>query len=90
MRRFLCKSRGKSVKDYIARVVEINSILTEFPPVNSTTPATMLTDNKLLDRLEFGIPLKLQTHMVMHGFDPQNGMMKEFSDFCKHIEHAMK
>ena len=90
MRRFLRKPCGMSVKDYIASVVEINSYLTDFPPVNVTTPGTMLTDNKLLDLLEFGIPVKWQKHMVMHRFNPENGIIQGFSKFCKRLENAME
>ena len=50
----------------------------------------MVTDNKLLYLLDFGVPIKWQKHTVMHGFDPQNGTIKEFSDFCERLEHAME
>ena len=51
MRWFLCKPLIMSVKDYIARVVEINSYLTDFPPINATKAATMLSESKLVDLL---------------------------------------
>ena len=54
------------------------------------TSATMLTDNELLDLIEFSIPVKWQKYMVMHGFDPQNGKIKEISEFYKRLEHAME
>ena len=89
MRRFLCKPCIMRVKDYAARVVEINSYISDFPPVNATTPATMLGDNELIDLLEFGIPVRWQKYMVMQRFDPLNGTIKEFSKFCELLEDAM-
>ena len=88
MRRFLRKPYTMSVRDYVARVVEINSYLTEFPPVNATTPAAVLGEPELLDLLEFGVPLAWQRDMVMHGFDPSNGSIKDFTKFCERLERT--
>ena len=45
----------------------------------------MLNDNVLLDLIDF----KWQNHMVMQGLNTQNGTVKEISQFCKCLEHAM-
>ena len=88
MRRFLRKPYNMSVRDYVARVVEINSYLTEFSPVNATTPSAVLGEAELLDLLEFGTPITWQKTMVVHGFDPSNGTIKEFTKFCERLERT--
>ena len=58
MRGFLKKPQGMPVQDYIACVTEINDYLTKSPPLFiAGGNATKLLDNKLLDLLEFRIPI---------------------------------
>ena len=57
MRRFLKKPRDMPVRDYIAQVIEINDYLAEFPPTIVGGDILKLPDNKLLDLLEFGMPI---------------------------------
>ncbi len=90
MRRFLRKPQWMCVREYVARVVEINNYLLEFPPVNATTPAAILGEAELLDLLEFGVPIMWQKTMVMHGFDPSNGTIKEFTEFCERLERTVE
>ena len=54
------KTRDMLVQDYIARVIKINNYLKEFLSVIVGRNATKLPDNKQLDLLEFGIPIKWQ------------------------------
>ena len=63
MRRFLKNSRDMWVQDYIACVIKINNYLEEFPPVIAGRNDTKLPDNKLLDLLDFRIPIKWQRQM---------------------------
>ena len=58
MRRFSRKLYQMATKDYVAQVVELNNLLTRFPATNPNLPATKLPDDKLLNLLEFGVPLK--------------------------------
>ena len=51
------------VRDYIARVIEINDYLEEFPSVVAERNATKILEDKLLDLLEFGIPIKWQLQL---------------------------
>ena len=62
-----------TAKDYIARVCKINSYLTAFP-TKPGRQATKLPTDKLLDLLEFGVPLRWQQAMHLHGFEPQEGV----------------
>ena len=89
MRRFVCTPCYMSAKDYIARVVEINSYLTDFPCANATSAATMLSTEELLDLLEFGILIRWQKSMVIHGFDPLNSTIKDLSNFYKRLESTL-
>ena len=63
MRRFLKKPRDMPMQEYIARVIKINDYLKESPPTVVGGNTTKLPDNKLLDLLEFGIPISWQRQM---------------------------
>ena len=77
------------VRDYVARVIEINDYLEEFPPATLGGDATKLPDDELLDLLEFGIPIKWQRQMQVQNFEPQAGTLREFQDFCERLEAAL-
>ena len=51
MSQFLKKPRDMPVKDYIARLIEINDYITESPPTVVGGDAIKLPDDKLLDLL---------------------------------------
>ena len=89
MRRFLKKPRDMPVRDYIARVIEINDYLIEFPPTVVGGDSTKLPDDELLDLLEFGIPIKWQRQMQVQNFEPTAGTLREFQDFCERLESAL-
>jgi hypothetical protein len=83
MRRFMRKPRGMKIRDYVARVVEINHYLNEFPPFGETHK---LAADEVLDLLEYGVPTPWQKTMVMHGFVPMDHTTAEFVEFCERIE----
>ena len=58
MRCFLKKPADWDIKRYVARMVEINKYLPQFPPKVIGKNSEKLPDNELLELLEFGIPLK--------------------------------
>ena len=78
MRRFLKKPQDMQVPVYIARVIEINNYLVEFPPTTVGRDATKLPEDKLLDLLEFGIPIKWQRHMQVQNFVPIDRTLCKF------------
>ena len=86
MRRFLKKPHGTKVKNYVERVIELNMLVTKFPPPSSTILAAGLPDDELLDLLEFFVPLSWQKHMVIHGCDPLEGDTQDFVNFCERIK----
>ena len=89
MRRFLKKPRDMPVQDYIARMIEINNYLEEFLPVIAGGNATKLPFNKLLDLLEFGIPIKWQQQMQVQNFKPKAGTLLGFQNFWERLESAL-
>ena len=58
MRCFLKKLQDMCIKEYVDRVVKINDYLLQFPPSVPAGNSKKLPNNKLLELLEFGIPLK--------------------------------
>ena len=77
------------VQDYITQVVKINNWLKEFPPTIVDRNATKLLDDKLLDLIEFGIPIKWQQQIQVQNFEPRAGTLQEFQDFCERLESAL-
>ena len=77
------------VKDYITQVCTINSYLTAFPTKPGREPTKLPTD-EVPDLLEFGFPLKWQRAMHLHGLKPQEGTIKDFATFCKHLEFLLE
>ena len=57
MQCFLNKPADMGIKEYVARVVEINNYLPRFPISFLLGNSKKLPTNKLLELLEFGIPL---------------------------------
>ena len=86
---FLQKPAEMIAKDYIARVCKINSYLTAFP-TEPGRQATKLPTNKLLDLLEFGVPLRWQRSTHLHVFKPQEQTIKDFMTFCKRLESSLE
>ena len=60
-----------------------------FPPTIVGRDAIKLPDDKLLDLLEFGIPIKWQRQMQVQKFEPTAGTLRKFQDFCKRLESAL-
>ena len=57
MRRALRKPRGISICEYINRVLEMNYQLEDYPDTGEDLDGTKLPEDKILDLLEFGIPV---------------------------------
>ena len=85
MQRFLRKPRDMTVREFITRLVEINEMLTEFPP---GAHEQKLPTDKLMDIAEYAVPATWQRTMMMHNFDPTIHMPQDFIELCKCIEFA--
>ena len=83
MRRFLKKPADWDIKKYAARVVEINEYLPQFPPKIIGRNSEKLPDNKLLELLKFGIPLKWRNQLHLQNFNVQEHTIKEFTEMCE-------
>ena len=86
MRRQLRKPLELSVREHVARVVEINQALEQFPMADDMEPVQKLDDDELMDILEFGTPNSWQKQMILHDFDPINGNTADFIQFCERME----
>jgi len=86
MRRFLRKPPSLKIREYVARVVEINDMLELFPPSKEGETATKLPSDEILDLLEFGLPNTWQKNMVLQDFDPLAGDTNDFVAFCERME----
>ena len=85
MQRFLRKPRDTPIKDFIARVVEMNEYLKLFPPFGQDQA---LLNDELLDLAEFATPSSWQRLMVVQGFNPMEHSLQEFVEFCQRMEYT--
>ena len=73
-----------TVKDYVARVVEINGYLHRFHDGVQGVQATALPEDMLVDLLEFGVPVAWQK-IRLHDIQLMNGTVRKFVDFYEHM-----
>jgi hypothetical protein len=83
MRRYMRKPRAMTTREFAARVNEMNEYLKQFPPFDEDQE---LTEEEILDILEFAIPNGWQKNMVLQGFDPVIHTPSEFVAFCERHE----
>jgi hypothetical protein len=89
MRRFLRKPLGTPIRDFIARLVEMNNYLPQFPPQQLGVAVGVILDNEALKEVgEFSIPASWQKGMVQHGFDPADHTLNELIEFCERFEYT--
>eukprot|EP00957_Ditylum_brightwellii_P139477 10630133-Ditylum_brightwellii.AAC.1 len=58
-----------SVKEWVARVLELNCYLKDFP-VHNRNPTKSLDMDEQLDILEYRVPLSWRREFTVQGFDP--------------------
>ena len=57
--------------EYIARLIEMNNYIPQFPPTTANGNAPeKLPAEELVDLLEFGVPNSWQKAMILQDFDP--------------------
>eukprot|EP00957_Ditylum_brightwellii_P198869 15158181-Ditylum_brightwellii.AAC.1 len=70
MQRNIWYSGGTTtVKEWVARVLELNSYLKDFPTTNGN-PTQPLDADELLDILEYRVPASWRREFTVQGFDP--------------------
>ena len=63
MHRYLKKPRDMKTRDYVTRVQELNSYITEFPaPANNN--ADSFDNDEIMDILEYGMPASWKSVML--------------------------
>ena len=85
MRRNIHFSKEYTVKQWVARVKELNGYLKDFPAHNGTATQPLDTD-ELLDILEYGVPSSWRREFTVQGFDPVDQGIRKFVEFCTRLE----
>ena len=83
MRRFLRKPRELTSKEYQAALHTLNGYLEKFPGADENSK---LSNEELLEILEFGIPTTWSKEMTRQGFDPQDKGLPAFLEFLERME----
>jgi hypothetical protein len=83
MRRYMRKPRKLKMREFMARVEELNHDLRYFPVF---VPGARLLEDELLDIYENGVPNSWQKQFLLQGFDPIEHTKQEFLEFCERLE----
>jgi hypothetical protein len=83
MRRYMRKPRRLKMREYMARVEELNNDLRYFP---AYVNGSRLLEDELLDIYEYGVPASWQKRFLLQGFDPLEHSKQEFLEFCERLE----
>ena len=86
MRRILRKPKDMKIRDYCARFNEINKYLEAFPPFKGR--GQMISDEEVLEHLEFAVPSSWQKQMVLQGFNTLEKSIDDFIEFCERLEFS--
>eukprot|EP00957_Ditylum_brightwellii_P156710 11928196-Ditylum_brightwellii.AAC.1 len=74
-----------SMKEWVARVSELNGYLKDFPAHNGN-PTQPLDADELLDILEYRLPASWCREFTVQGFDPVDQGLQQFVEFCTRLE----
>jgi hypothetical protein len=85
MRRHMRKAPYMKMKEYMARVEELNNYLSMYP---GYTNGDELHEDELLDIYEYGIPKSWSRQFLLQNWDPQHHSKQEFREFCERLETA--
>eukprot|EP00957_Ditylum_brightwellii_P100950 7694561-Ditylum_brightwellii.AAC.1 len=85
MQRNICYGRGTTVKEWVAQVLELNSYLKDFPAHNGNLTQPLDAD-KILDILEYRVPMSWRREFTVQGFDPGDQGLQKFVEFCTRLE----
>lgn len=83
MRTAMRKPVDMTTRVYAARINEINSYLSDFPPFEDNQQLAVDEINLIL---EFGVPKSWQKNMVLQGFEPMIHTPNEIVEFCERHE----
>lgn len=89
LRRVLRKKADVTIKQFVDRVLELNNYLARFPPSVVGGPAPdILSDEDVMELLEFGVPNSWRNQMTMQGFIPKVHTVQEFIEVCQRYEQV--
>jgi hypothetical protein len=87
-RRYLRKPNKHTIREYVARVNEMNAMLSEFPPLFNATQ--LIPEDEIKDLIEFSVPWQWKLAMTKHGYRPVENDVQKTIDFCERQENAEK
>eukprot|EP00957_Ditylum_brightwellii_P014416 1085250-Ditylum_brightwellii.AAC.1 len=85
MQKNLLFGRRITVKEWVAQVLELNKYLKDFPAHNRNS-IQPLDKDKLLDILEYRVPVSWHREFTLQGFDPVDQGLQKFVEFCTCLE----
>ena len=85
MQRNICYGKDNTVKEWVARVRELNGYLKDFSAHNGN-PTQPLDADELLNILEVGVPLSWRREFTVQGFNPADQGLRKFVEFCTCLE----
>ena len=83
LRHYNCKKPSMMVREYVARLQDINQKLNQFPPFAANQA---MSDNKLIEILEYSMPHVWNVEMRAHGFVPHTKTLSEVVEFYERTE----
>ena len=83
MRRWMCKPRSLTVRQYVARVMEIVSKFKYFPGYKAEMA---MTNDEIADVIANSVPSFWERMMVLQGFDILDKSIDELTDFLERVE----
>ena len=82
--RYLHKKVDNSMREFVARINEINAMMEEFP--SGFNKSQMISDSEMKDLLEFAIPISWRVKMAEHAFRPIEHSVPDIVEFCERLE----
>eukprot|EP00957_Ditylum_brightwellii_P148490 11305682-Ditylum_brightwellii.AAC.2 len=85
MQRNINWSKDYTVKEWVARVQQLNRYLKDFPDHNGNLTQPLDTD-ELMDILEFRVPTSWRRQFTVEGFNLVDQGLHKFVEFCTCLE----
>lgn len=86
MRRQMRKPLDMKIRDYVARVQELNSMLKDFPPIREGGTPKKMDEDELKDIIECSAPNSWRKQMDLQGFDVMDEEIVDIVDMMERIE----
>lgn len=88
MRKHFRFQAGMTIKGYVARFIELNDLLAQFP--DNFSDEQKINNEELLDIMMSGLPKVYQDKLTMEGFDPygDNVDIATFRTICERVEET--